>query len=714
MTSTDPSRASIRRIKPIVDDVFDQADPSLAYSDCLETDDDICPLFCAISRIKVRYQNPELIGRGGMKEVYRVYDAKAARHVAMAKPLPEYSSDHFDAFLREAHLTARLDHPNIIDLFDMDVDDQGRPFFTMELKQGRSLRQVVRDLNAEEIAKEYPLRKRLEYFLRVCDAVAYAHSRRVLHLDIKPENIFVGEFGEVKVCDWGMGVVMAHQPGQNDSTVLLDPDLYGALLESSSGTPVYMAPEQMNRRQPKTPQMDIYALGCLLQELLACQFSPNAQSSPNARSNSNGVPVSSGVDLALTATIAKATAIDPSSRYQSVEALSEDIHRFLDGFTTSVENPSLRREALLFYKRHRDACSLTLGLLSILAMCVTYFVVQLNRSRDEALEARAVAVEARRISQEAQAEAERSQFQTVTALERAELAQAEAQDSLDLYLAEKNASDRRRGRQVSAATRHSEFVINSALRNGDSMKSAVQTTLEHMDSILVFDPPPKSFAWTQKFWILFLIQDFDSALQLSREGKEITGELLFLAEKYLPLLNEEGYLDTQSLIDLMGELVASNRWRAPLAEKLMIYDDLNQRPVADKVEIVRAWIKINNEEWDAEGLYFDADSATVQLRGAGLKYLRRAFAISERHPNWFSLLHILQPRSLDLRETGIADLNELDGLELFELDIRETEVSDLSPLESSLTLRRVYVAPDQLPESELVGLPPAIEVVVGD
>lgn len=166
---------ALRRIKPIVDDVFETADPSRAFGGQLDSDEDICPLYCAISSIQQRYQDHQLIGRGGMKEVYRVYDARASRHCALAKLLLKYSKDHFDAFLREAHLTARLDHPNIIDLFDMDVDREGRPFFTMELKQGRSLRQVVCSFQKEPQDEVLSITRRLEVFQRVCDAIAYAH-----------------------------------------------------------------------------------------------------------------------------------------------------------------------------------------------------------------------------------------------------------------------------------------------------------------------------------------------------------------------------------------------------------------------------------------------------------------------------------------------------------------------------------------------------------
>ncbi|MCM2370234.1 serine/threonine protein kinase [Aporhodopirellula aestuarii] len=709
MNNSHPRNEDLQRIRPIVSDLFDQADPAQAYDDNLESDDDICPLYCSISRIKQRYQDPVLIGRGGMKEVYRVYDARAVRHVAMAKPLPNFSSDQYDAFLREAHLTARLNHPNIINLFDMDIDREGRPFFTMELRHGQSLREVIRSLRDDRAKNEIPLHQRLELFLRVCDAVAYAHSRRVLHLDIKPENIFVGDFGEVKVCDWGMGVVMAREEGDSESAVLLDPDLYGSLLQSVSGTPIYMAPEQKDRRQQKTPQMDIYALGCLLQEWLTLK-APSQSKSAN-----------SGIDAPLAATIAKAMAIEPADRYQDVASLREDISRFLLGYSTSVEQTSLRREAALFYRRHREACSIALGSLVILAMCVTVFVWQLRQSREQALTAKAVAVEARGHAQEAQGRAldaqrvaEDAQQKTAAALERAEQAQRHAEKSLAKYLAEKNESDRRLDSQIVAAARHSDFVIDAAMQREDELQSALQFAVVQLDSILDFDPPPSSFAWTQKFWTLFIVQDFEAALDLSRAGKEITPELLLLAENYLPYRNADGYLDTAHFISLMHDLVAIDPWRAPLAEKMMIYDGIHDRTPEEKLAITRAWVQINNPKWQSEGLTYEPETATVRLRGMGLKHLNRTMAASsKRHPNRFCLLQILKPKVLDLRETNFRDLSELASLQLLELDIRQTPVTDLSPLRGSRTLRRLYLDADKIPESQIADLPPSIDVVRG-
>ena len=194
------------------------SDGAMSRAGCKGSDTGASPVADGIHRQLVsrkggRYERPRLIGRGGMKVVYRVYDTRTTRHVALARPLTRHDAEHFDTVLREAHLTARLEHPGIITLYDIDVDDDGRPFFTMEFKRGRSLRECLRcwrrDADPFRIDAGRPtVRSRLEMFLKIGEAIAYAHRRGVLHLDIKPENVQVGHGGEPKVCDWGLGVVV--------------------------------------------------------------------------------------------------------------------------------------------------------------------------------------------------------------------------------------------------------------------------------------------------------------------------------------------------------------------------------------------------------------------------------------------------------------------------------------------------------------------------
>ena len=193
-----------------------------------------------------RYSEWEEIGLGGMKKVYRVYDHKTSRYVALASLINTDNEEHKSAFLREARLTAMLEHPGIINLYDIGADSQGAPYFTLELKCGDSLDTVIKRIRQKETVylERYPLTVRLEIFLRICEAIAYAHSRNILHLDLKPDNIQIGLFGEVQVCDWGLGKVIGqselieHSPDESLYEELTDVTIFGEI----KGSPGYMAP----------------------------------------------------------------------------------------------------------------------------------------------------------------------------------------------------------------------------------------------------------------------------------------------------------------------------------------------------------------------------------------------------------------------------------------------------------------------------------------
>ena len=251
------------KLGAFVNELYDEGDP---FKGLNNNEEEAAPLYQALSKVENRYIDAILIGKGGMKEVYKVYDLQASRYVALAKPKKELTKTHYDAFLREAHITARLAHPGVINLYDIGIDKDERPFFTMEFKRGNSLRQLLKSFKtmSDDNQDKRSLRLRLNIFLRICEAIIYAHSQRVLHLDLKPENIQVGTLGEVQVCDWGMGVVQPYNEGESrdshgldDKEVTLDPDLYGPLLNRTSGTLGYMAPEQKKTREPKTIAMDI-------------------------------------------------------------------------------------------------------------------------------------------------------------------------------------------------------------------------------------------------------------------------------------------------------------------------------------------------------------------------------------------------------------------------------------------------------------------------
>ncbi|MFG0287250.1 MAG: protein kinase [Rhodopirellula sp. JB044] len=685
-TSSDGEKDdSHRRIDPLVKLLYDASEEITSEEmNDPSTFDEICPLYTSICRIDDRYQNPELIGRGGMKEVFRVYDAKTVRHVALAKPLAKFSHDHFDAFLREAHLTARLEHPCIINLFDMDVDADGRPFFTMEFKQGRSLRAILDELRNGHERDRFPLRKRLMLFMRVCEAIAYAHSQRVLHLDIKPDNIQIGEFGETQVCDWGLGVVMPSDDTMRDSEVLLDPDLYGPLLDSVKGTPTYMSPEQRNRDARKTPQMDIYALGCVLCEIVTLQpITSYKKKRPQT-------------DSALAAMIQKATAKDPCDRYADVDCLHEDISRFLAGYSASVEQSSLLREVGLFWRRHRDVCAVVSGSVIILLLCAAFFVSQLRQKHQTAVAARADA-------ETAWIRADTERALATTAQKNAERAKERAEESLAKYIIEKNKSEDRLKAQVQSAIEVSDHLTSIPLIPKDTFATTVKMSMQHIDTVLSNNPPPESRVWHKKFWLYFLMQDFKSATKLLDDEKGVEPDLADFARRYAKKTNGHGYLHTAAFKQLITDLCHSSRFRAPLAEKMLIYDLKYPRSIEDRVKIVYAWVRINNRKPADLQLDFDADAKAVRLRGKVQSLVR---TLSSPWPPGVrvNLLYTLNPKSLDMRGTQVSDLTELSDLDLIELDIRDTNVTDLSPLVQNRSLRRLIVGVNQFTDAQLASL----------
>ena len=232
-------------------------------------------LYRSISKVDSRYGDPEIAGSGAMKNIIRTEDKVSGRLIAKAVLKNPDDEQAVESFLREARITALLQHPNIVPLYDMGIDDDKQPFFTMKLVRGQSLKEILDELKAGKLADEYPLSKRIDIFLKVCDAMAYAHSEGIAHLDLKPDNIRVSEYGDVIVCDWGLAAII----GSNDKieaplreSIDYYSKRYYTLCGEIKGTPGYMAPEQAKGGdEVKDERTDIFALGSILYELLTLQ-----------------------------------------------------------------------------------------------------------------------------------------------------------------------------------------------------------------------------------------------------------------------------------------------------------------------------------------------------------------------------------------------------------------------------------------------------------
>ena len=208
------------------------------------------------------------IGRGGMGEVVLLRDRDLRREVAMkVLQVAGPQTDARDLFIAEAQATSQLEHPAIPPIHDLGVTVDGRPFFTMKLVKGRTLRAVLEDLAAGKGREEYSLHRLVTILERIAEALQFAHERGVVHRDIKPENIMLGDHGEVQVMDWGLARVEAASP-DHVKTVRTDQRGHEAPPGRASGTLPYMSPEQLFG-EPVDGRTDVYALGCVLYETLA-------------------------------------------------------------------------------------------------------------------------------------------------------------------------------------------------------------------------------------------------------------------------------------------------------------------------------------------------------------------------------------------------------------------------------------------------------------
>ena len=159
-----------------------------------------------------RYCIGEMIGKGGMGLVYKAYDKAFDREVAIKVLLQSYQQRDVsrERFFQEARTTARLQHPGIVSVYDMGISEDGQPYFAMKLVAGTTLSELLRTKNKTALHHS----RMLDIYARVCQTIAFAHSRRTVHLDLKPSNVMVGAYGEVHVMDWGLSRQLGSTPIQ--------------------------------------------------------------------------------------------------------------------------------------------------------------------------------------------------------------------------------------------------------------------------------------------------------------------------------------------------------------------------------------------------------------------------------------------------------------------------------------------------------------------
>lgn len=276
---------------------------------------------------------PEL-GRGVAGRIHPAFDRYLLRKVALKRLSKDLAKHPFyrDGFVAEAQIAGQLEHPNIVPVYALGVGAGSVPYFTMKLVKGISLTQWLKDPKRPPGSSER-LEEGLEIFLKVCEAIAYAHDRGVIHRDLKPDNVMVGDFGQVYVMDWGLARLSKSAPASGESSQM---EAKGAV-----GTPPFMAPEQARGNPHEmNEQTDVFGLGAMLYLLVSGRLPYGPLRSPDeilARARAGQtVPIdealgSSPVAKRIRQIVTRAIAANPADRYQTVSELSSDVRRFLRG-----------------------------------------------------------------------------------------------------------------------------------------------------------------------------------------------------------------------------------------------------------------------------------------------------------------------------------------------------------------------------------------------
>ena len=317
-----------------------------------------------------RFHTGRLLGAGGIGRVVAVTDRNLEREIAVKTLLPGQGDDAaVAALITEARITARLEHPGIVPVHDLAFSPDGQIYYAMRRIQGRSLGALVAEAqrSGERPAALADANQLVTILLKVCDALAYAHSHDVVHRDLKPDNIMLGDFGEVLVLDWGASSVLAGTrvgpPGPGDQL----------------GTPAFMSPEQA-RCDGIDARSDVWSLGATLFNMLFLRF-PFAHAEQDAfwqgkRAGTVTPPMPAelhALNRPLAAIALRAMRADPAERYQTVAAVADDLRAYQAGHAMVAYRGSPWERFRRWHRYWGRTCWTVLAIITVAAV-VGWFI----------------------------------------------------------------------------------------------------------------------------------------------------------------------------------------------------------------------------------------------------------------------------------------------------------------------------------------------------
>ena len=289
-----------------------------------------------------RQEMGEVVATGGMGVVRAVEDPLLQRLQAQKALKPESASEPAmqAALLREARLMGALEHPAVVPVHAVALDARGQLCFTMKLVQGTSLAARLRAAAPDLVRDRDRLLDLVDVVVKVCDALAYAHARGVVHCDVKASNVMLGEHGQVYLMDWGVARVLDDRGGTLPVSLRSPPPQDSETVLAVSGSPAYASPEQARGESWRIgPRTDVFLVGAMIYEILAgCPVNQAVSSIAALERASRGeitppgeIAPGAGIPVELERIAMKALAFDPDERYADVTALRDDLVRFARG-----------------------------------------------------------------------------------------------------------------------------------------------------------------------------------------------------------------------------------------------------------------------------------------------------------------------------------------------------------------------------------------------